>query len=238
MICPQCGATFKRYASQVRWRGARYCSKRCQGQATAKPTTVVCQQCGRVSGRSLGPQDRMKGRGKFCGTACYEAYRRADLSRRVTLTCATCGEVFTRVNAWVKKAKSATYYCSTKCASAARQREGRHPHNSAGWKRLAEKVRARDGYKCVRCLTPDGASKQERLQVDHRVPYRMLADTPAIADDERNLSALCPSCHGHKTHHVEPRMLRGDFLALDEFYGPGSRAMAEVLFAEARAVLA
>lgn len=87
----------------------------------------------------------------------------------------------------------------------------------------------------MRCSAPDGKAKSERLNVDHRVPYRMLADHPTIADDERNLSSLCPKCHAVKTHRIEPRMLRGDFLALDEFYGPGSRLLAEQLFAEAAA---
>jgi hypothetical protein len=47
----------------------------------------------------------------------------------------------------------------------------------------------------------------------------MLLVRPDIADDASNLAALCTGCHAIKTHHVEPRLYRGDFDALEWFYG-------------------
>lgn len=54
--------------------------------------------------------------------------------------------------------------------------------------------------------------------MDHIVPWVLLAHDEALANDPENLATLCTSCHGRKTSHVEPRLLRGDMLSLLEFY--------------------
>lgn len=40
-----------------------------------------------------------------------------------------------------------------------------------------------------------------------------------VANASANLATLCIACHGVKTMAIEPRLVRGDWLALREFYG-------------------
>ena len=47
----------------------------------------------------------------------------------------------------------------------------------------------------------------------------MVKHAPELANGPGNLATLCHSCHGIKTTVTEPRLLRGDWLALREFYG-------------------
>lgn len=202
-----------RYPSQVRWRGARYCSLACRsGAATARRWTT-CKQCGvryERASQHVGRPDA----GKFCSRACYRAARAADRSRRVDLVCPTCGVTFSRPAAWVKQGAK---HCSRSCASRARVRPDSEVSRGPGWRRLAETIRERDGRRCVRCSEPEG--ERRRHPVDHIVPWVLVKHRPEIANDPANLATLCAACHGRKTTVIEPRLLRGDWLALQEFYG-------------------
>lgn len=60
----------------------------------------------------------------------------------------------------------------------------------AEWKRVARSVRARDGYRCVRC----GAEKQglRSLHLHHLKPW---AGHPELRFDPDNIVTLCKACH-------------------------------------------
>lgn len=183
------------------------------------PRRKRCAWCGEeftVEGR----------RTKFCSQTCMGAHSR----RRVELTCSTCGATFERPAAWVKKAAKRRY-CSKVCADAGRVRSGSTPRRGRGWSKAAEAVRERDGHKCVRC---GGADEGRKLAVDHVFPWRWLKHAEAIANDERNLASLCLACHGLKTTLIEPRLDRGDFLALDEFYGRERSHTVQAFLAESK----
>lgn len=87
-------------------------------------------------------------------------------------------------------------------------RGGRDRDRGRGWAKRAEKIRARDLYRCQRC----GKSEEEngqKLSVDHIIPWRVFEDKDA-ANVDANLTSLCKSCHSHKTSRAEQRWLRGD----------------------------
>lgn len=157
---------------------------------------------------------------QFCSQACMGAHQR----RRITLICESCERSFERPAAWVR---TNTRFCSRDCAALARVRPGSTHSRGAGWRRRAEGIRERDGRSCVRC----GEHEQRRKHaVDHIVPW-VLVKADDRGNHEDNLATLCLRCHGVKTTVTEPRMLRGDWLALREFYGDerSERAMAVVL---------
>lgn len=210
--CRTCGETYEVNPSQIRWRGSRYCSMACR-RVGQKPKARKCAWCGEMF---QPPNPGTVGRGKFCSRPCLYAHQKAERSRQVDLVCGACGVTFQRVAAWTKR-NSGAIYCSAECKGRAQRRPGSTSYRGPGWRRLAETIRVRDGRRCVRC----GAAEEvrQRLHVDHVVPWVLLAEHPHLANDPANLASLCGSCHGVKTHRIEPRLLRGDFLALQEFYG-------------------
>lgn len=192
-------------------------SKIAPGAVTAR----ACKQCGlpvgtkRDNGYATPPQ--------FCSQACMGAHNR----RRVKLICASCGTTFERAAAWVRKSSGPTY-CSRSCQGQGRVRPESTHSRGPGWRKLAEQIRDRDGRRCVRCDASEPPSR--KLAVDHIVPW-VLVKHDANGNHPDNLAALCLRCHGVKTTVTEPRMLRGDWLALSEFYGSkrASAAMTIVL---------
>ena len=72
----------------------------------------------------------------------------------------------------------------------------------AGWNRLREAVRRRDGYRCQVCGITETAGRQH--DVHHKVPFR--AFTEAIeANRMENLITLCPACHRKVEQNVRMR---------------------------------
>lgn len=212
--CPTCGKVALRYQSQIRWRGARFCSIACRSGAAKARRMGTCKQCGvryERASQHVGRPDA----GKFCSRACYYAWTAADRSRRVELVCPVCGSKFSRPAAWVRK-QGSSRHCSRECAGRARVRPESEKSRGPGWRRLAESIRERDGRRCVRCSEPE--DDRRRHSVDHIVPWLLVKHAPDIANDPTNLATLCDSCHGVKTMKIEPRLLRGDWLALQEFY--------------------
>lgn len=213
--CPNCGKIVERYASQVRLRGGRWCSYACR-DAGRKRRPKTCAECGieYVPGKSNGYATPRQ----FCSQACMGASKR----KRITLSCSYCGGSFDRVNAWVTK-NAGPVYCSRACQGAARVRPGSAQSRGRGWRRIAAAIRERDGRVCVRCGTVD---EGRELAVDHIIPWLLVRHDEARANDPDNLASLCSSCHGVKTTVIEPRLARGDFIALTEFYGAERAARA------------
>jgi DEAD/DEAH box helicase domain-containing protein len=68
------------------------------------------------------------------------------------------------------------------------------------WPKIRERVRARDGFKCQVCGTPETTRQHD---VHHKMPFRSFIRNGQIdrelANRLENLATLCPSCH----HKVE-----------------------------------
>lgn len=88
------------------------------------------------------------------------------------------------------------------------------------WKRIRDRVRARDGYKCQVCGTPEDPSSaglnpplraKRQHDVHHKIPFRSFvrAGTLELAQKEanrlENLVTLCPSCHKQTEANVRMR---------------------------------
>lgn len=93
------------------------------------------------------------------------------------------------------------------------------------WKKIRERVRARDGYKCQVCGTPEDPSTADldashpnpplrakrQHDVHHKIPFRSFvrAGTLELAQQEanriENLVTLCPSCHKQTEANVRMR---------------------------------
>ena len=67
------------------------------------------------------------------------------------------------------------------------------------WQEQRKRVRARDGYRCALCGTPEAANRQH--DVHHVVPFRTFGYIPGYNENYReanrleNLQLLCRSCH-------------------------------------------
>jgi DEAD/DEAH box helicase domain-containing protein len=68
------------------------------------------------------------------------------------------------------------------------------------WPKIRDRVRARDGYKCQVCGTPETTRQHD---VHHKVPFRSFIRDGVLdrelANRLENLTTLCPPCH----HKVE-----------------------------------
>jgi DEAD/DEAH box helicase domain-containing protein len=60
-----------------------------------------------------------------------------------------------------------------------------------GWLALVRQVRARDGFRCQMCGTPEQARAHH---VHHKTPFRAFTSTEQ-ANQLSNLITLCPTCH-------------------------------------------
>ncbi len=88
------------------------------------------------------------------------------------------------------------------------------PNNyGPNWMKIREKVRARDGFKCQVCGTPETKHQHD---VHHKIPFRSfirsaLAEGFSIeqavqqANRLDNLTTLCPSCHKQAEANVRMR---------------------------------
>ena len=77
------------------------------------------------------------------------------------------------------------------------------------WQKIRDRVRARDGYKCQVCGTPENdplsplrANRQH--DVHHKTPFRAFTSM-AEANRLENLTTLCPSCHHKVEQNVRMR---------------------------------
>jgi len=69
------------------------------------------------------------------------------------------------------------------------------------WQKIHERVRARDGYKCQVCGTPETTHQHD---VHHKVPFRAFT-VREEANRLENLTTLCPSCHKQAEANVRMR---------------------------------
>lgn len=76
-------------------------------------------------------------------------------------------------------------------------------YNSTRWKRKAEKIKRRDGYKCAWCRR---YGKSIPAVVVHHIKH--ADEWPELAYDDDNLVSLCQACH-NKAHPEKVRAARG-----------------------------
>jgi 5-methylcytosine-specific restriction endonuclease McrA len=116
-------------------------------------------------------------------------------------TCGTCSRSYDPEGGYHRAGKCQT--CSrTYERERARVKPSRLVRNSARFKKLRERIKARDHHRCQRC----GSS--HRLDVHHRIPLHQGGDPY----DPANLETLCSDCHQGSTRrpitHPRPRFSR------------------------------
>lgn len=197
-----------------------FCSRECyvdsrRGRGkTRRPE--VCEVC------RIAFIAKLNYRGNWARCCSYKclAEKRGVRPAFLKLACELCGASFRRSAAAVKRQQHS--FCSKACASkyltgekSPMWRGGSNPNRGAGWIKLAEKIRARDGRTCQRC-TKTEAENGERLSVDHIVPWRLFS-TAKEANHPSNLISLCRECHTWKTSVAERRMLTGDRILFEQY---------------------
>ena len=75
---------------------------------------------------------------------------------------------------------------------------GNRSFRGAGWGTLREKIRKRDGNKCLRCGITNDEHVMDRgysLHVNHIIPFWQYQGNNAAANNPSNLETLCHPCH-------------------------------------------
>lgn len=118
LVCEQCSKEFvaKDYREN---RPAKYCSRKCAGQAKRKYDTyeVTCQQCGNVFDNSHYPGRKAK----FCNPQCWGEYQKENPVKRsnkiakpkVKTNCRFCNKIIYRSKSSIRKWDR--HYCSVQC---------------------------------------------------------------------------------------------------------------------------
>jgi DEAD/DEAH box helicase domain-containing protein len=78
-----------------------------------------------------------------------------------------------------------------------------------GWTKIRERVRARDGFRCQVCGTPENGPSTElrtsrQHDVHHKIPFRQFVSAEQ-AHRFDNLTTLCSSCHRKAEQNVRMR---------------------------------
>ena len=64
-------------------------------------------------------------------------------------------------------------------------------YHSQAWRRMSQRIMARDHYECQECRKKR-AKIRPATQVHHIIPYEVRPD---LGLDEDNLEAICDGCH-------------------------------------------
>jgi hypothetical protein len=154
---------------------------------------------------------------RHCSKRCaFQALR----SKRIESKCLQCGTSVLRAVASTKRVRH--HFCSQDCMkvylrgpNSPLYRGDSDPNRGGDWRRLAESIRARDGFRCRRCNRTQDENGQ-KLSVDHIIPWRAF-DDKTEANDPSNLASLCRSCHSIKTHLFERLWLKGDRIGMEQY---------------------
>lgn len=209
--CPVCG-------NNDRKLGFLTCGASCGYQYRKLRTRAPrpCAGCGKPFMPT--PSALLRASGKFCSMDCFRQVQSLRPAM-IQATCEQCGSAFRRTQAAVRRVKRS--FCSRGCAHAFNSgvnhtnwRGGSDPNRGQGWRKLAEEIRDRDGYRCRRC----GKTQEQegrRLSVDHIIPWRTFTDAEE-ANAKSNLASLCGSCHSKKAR-AERLWLKGDVLDMWQY---------------------
>ena len=167
----------------------------------------MCLQCG----KEFDPvNERPSHPAKFCSRACSASSQRT----RVELVCRQCGRKFQRKAYMATWSQNRGPFCGFRCYGIWQSKNiigesnpnfvpGSEKRGAGQWMRNRLLALERDGWKCIRC------GKQNRLHVDHVIPWREGQPNPHALD---NLQTLCASCHRKK--HPAPQGPNGKFLPI------------------------
>jgi hypothetical protein len=225
--CIICGSEFMSYN-----KGAKYCSKPCQGKGMRKLPDKECEYCKKI----FRPRDSQQ---RFCSVKC----RPSNRVIRVKTNCLHCGKemlvIPSRFNDPVRgkycsKECLATRYGETNCKhcgkklvlylsdikennfcnqecknewmsytfngeNASAWRGGCYNYRGDNWKAQRRKALKRDGNKCVKC---GATSKEAKLMVHHKIPFRFFNGDYEKANVLENLETNCNSCHSAQESHL------------------------------------
>ena len=187
------------------WRSENLSGKNSPLWTGTRRVDAICQQCSKAFRPLRGDVER--GYGKFCSRACYTEWMRENqrgenhpcwVGDYIEVTCEWCGKKFTQSRYRVENQNSR--FCSRECLGKWHS-EFMSGENCPTWQgglsfepygrdfnsELKEKVRTRDGRRCMMCgmLANDNGRK---LDIHH-------IDYDKQNNDESNLISLCMSCH-------------------------------------------
>jgi len=135
---------------------------------------------------------------KYCSRKCQKSDTNAlDY-------CLSCGEEYRYIKSIRRRGGLSGLFCSQECVNDYRignknpNWRGWHTLNyGPGWPKIKNRIRERDGYKCLYCSLIEVNRSHD---VHHIVPYRLFKNN---SDD--NLITLCFHCH-RKEHKEDSRM--------------------------------
>lgn len=110
--CEFCGKEVWRTPGMI--KNHTYCSNKCSHDATAKPVTLTCSQCGKdfTTPENRVRQNEQRGHTTaFCSKECMLSAKR----NKATLNCEQCGKEFTKSQADIRKSKH--HFCSKSCGT-------------------------------------------------------------------------------------------------------------------------
>lgn len=207
-ICPNCKKAFS--APYWRWKRVKniYCSAKCAKHKIVK-------QCDWCKKQFKKAPSAIKAH-NFCCRKCCGAWQSANNVHsvprsQVVITCATCGKNFERQPNQIKRNK--LQYCSRSCFAEGHRirmsgdknpawRGGREQYYGVNWNNIAEQIRKRDKFQCVRCNLPQ-TMLTKKLHVHHIKPLRDFNRDFQKANVSENLVSLCPRCHKFLEWHEE-----------------------------------
>ena len=220
--CPQCQDVFKTYFSK-----SKFCSKQCHNESMIDRPVFECDNCHKQFER---PRHVMKKETilKFCSQRCHSEYRLTNA--KAPIPCEVCGTMFKHANSAVRhcswecrnkglvtaverkceqcgklyrafacEAKRGRKFCSHACSERANHKGGRILAFGTHWKRIRLAVLERD--KICRLCGKDNQKNGRSLDVHHIQSRRdhLIID---VANDAKNLVALCRSCHLRTEHTI------------------------------------
>lgn len=190
-VCQKCGGTFQCKTS------SNFCDK-CR---SIKKNCVIC-------GKEFVTRPSLKYDVQTCSRKCGARLRWGDTAKKRAERrppCANCGGPITRTVMNYGKRKPKVVFCSTKCMGEWQSknkvgenhpnwRGGWIPYYGGNWGGQKRNARKRDNYTCQRC----GVTEKElgyKMDVHHKIPFRLFGGDYKTANDLSNLISLCRSCH-------------------------------------------
>jgi hypothetical protein len=106
-ICKYCGKTFEIWPSGIKNGRGKYCSVKCQHDASKNKIKKNCETCDKEF--YISPFFVKKGQGRFCSLKCY----RKSIETKTEVICKNCGKSFKTKSYYVKRGGGK--FCSREC---------------------------------------------------------------------------------------------------------------------------
>lgn len=82
IICSQCGVSFERWESRIKYGRGKYCSQKCQYEAIknrqGKKVEFICIACEKTFFVPRSRIGQRKGIGKYCSRKCRDEHRKGE----------------------------------------------------------------------------------------------------------------------------------------------------------------